>query len=240
MEKTSIITGLCSEILNELANKMSAEEEAGQIAILTEADTALKATDLTRGIHLHTDNILNTDAVRQKIEDIYLRFRRIDFLINCVGGVRVPNTFVTDPLFAANILMKICFNVVSAVSGVMIKQGFGRIVNIILPVFGSFSDPTNYAIKGGVSVLTRTAALELGRRGINVNAISAEFLRPLLDEEFVSDVQKEGNRRIPLRRIGTMSDLASSISFFLSKKSSFITGQTLSVCGGGTIGMATI
>ncbi len=124
----------------------------------------------------------------------------------------------------------------------MTKKGFGRVVNISSRASLGMLRRTAYAgAKSGVIGMTKTWALELGSRGITVNAVApgpieTEMYRknnPLSPQQMTDFLA-----RIPVRRLGTPEDVANTVTFLLSPETGFMTGQVLYTCGGLTVGAA--
>ncbi len=131
-----------------------------------------------------------------------------------------------------------------AVLPAMKAAGFGRIVNISSrTALGKVLRTAYAATKGGLISMTRGWALELARHGITVNAVGPG---PIATELFdaVNPPGSPGTdkiiQEIPVKRIGQPEDIANAVSFFLSDASGYVTGQTLYVCGGLSIGAAPV
>lgn len=124
----------------------------------------------------------------------------------------------------------------------MTSKGYGRIVNISSRAALGMLKRTAYAgAKSGIVGMTKTWALELGPRGITVNAIAPGPIATELYQKnnpMSAEQQAQFVSRIPVRRIGKPEDVANAISFFLSPDSGFITGQVLYTCGGLSVGAA--
>ena len=124
----------------------------------------------------------------------------------------------------------------------MTACGFGRIVNMSSRAALGKELRTAYAAtKAGLLGMTRVWALELGRHGITVNAIGPGPIRTeLFDRANPPDSQRTRAivESVPVKRVGMPEDVAQAVSFFLDRRSGFITGQTLYVCGGMTVGVA--
>lgn len=124
----------------------------------------------------------------------------------------------------------------------MTQAGFGRIVNMASRAALGKELRTAYAAsKAGLIGLTRVWALELGPLGITVNAIGPG---PIATELFAKANDEERTRQIveavPVRRMGTPDDIAHSAGYFLDERAGFVTGQTVYVCGGLTVGVAQV
>jgi 3-oxoacyl-[acyl-carrier protein] reductase len=123
------------------------------------------------------------------------------------------------------------FRVTKLVARGMLKQKWGRIVNIssISGMMGNAGQANYSASKSGVDAFTRSLAKELGSRNITVNSVAPGFISTDMTENFVSeDIAK----KIPLGRIGDVEDVVSLVLFVSSEDANYITGQTLVVDGG--------
>ncbi|OYX12870.1 MAG: short-chain dehydrogenase [Rhizobiales bacterium 32-66-8] len=168
-------------------------------------------------------------------------------LVNNVGMVR-PATL--DATSAADVAAVMRLNLATAIQCAqallpgMRAAGFGRIVNISSrAAFGKELRTAYAASKAGLLGLTRTWALELGRDGITVNAVApGPIATPLFTAANPPDAPRTRAilEAIPVGRMGLPEDVAQAASFFLDAHSGFITGQTLAVCGGVTVGKAVI
>jgi 3-oxoacyl-[acyl-carrier protein] reductase len=130
------------------------------------------------------------------------------------------------------------FNFCQSVTRQMMGQRYGRIINMS-SVAASVANPgqANYAAsKGGVEGFTRCIATELARRGITANAVAPGFIQTDMTEAVVSAAGKEIKKKIPARRLGVPEDIANAVLFLAQEKSSYITGQILTVDGGLTLG----
>lgn len=103
---------------------------------------------------------------------------------------------------------------------------------------GNFGQANYSASKAGIIALTRTAALEFARYNINVNAIAPGYIDTVMTRNVPEDVRERVIKAIPLQRVGEPRDVANLVLFLASDESSYITGQTIFVCGGRSIGAA--
>lgn len=168
-------------------------------------------------------------------------------LVNNVGMVR-PATLdeTTAEDFAAVMRLNLgaAIQCAQALLAGMRAARFGRIVNVSSrAAYGKELRTAYAASKAGLLGATRTWALELGRDGITVNAIAPG---PIATELFMAANPPDSPRTraivegVPVGRVGTPEDVAQAISFFLGEAAGFITGQTLAVCGGVTVGKGTV
>jgi len=172
-------------------------------------------------------------VVKEIIED----FKKIDILVNNAGITK--DTLLMrmseeqwDDVLRVN--LKSVFNYTKAVQPYMLKQRKGSIINMssVVGVSGN-AGQTNYsASKAGMLGFTKSVAKEIGSRNIRVNAIAPGFIITEMTDKLPEDVRKNWEKQIPLRRGGTVEDIANVCVFLASDMSSYITGQTIKVCGG--------
>ncbi|MCM8757964.1 MAG: SDR family oxidoreductase, partial [Candidatus Omnitrophica bacterium] len=133
-----------------------------------------------------------------------------------------------------DINLKGTFNCIKAVSRVMIKQRYGKIINIasVVGLIGNSGQANYSASKAGIIALTKTVAKELASRNINVNAVAPGFIDTEMTAKLPQDIKEKMLSQIPLARFGQPQDIARVCLFLASEDSSYITGQTLVVDGG--------
>ncbi len=154
------------------------------------------------------------------------------------GSIEEIDADSLDQVMAVNI--KAAILCMQALLPAMKQARFGRVVNISSRVALGKELRTVYAAsKAGMHGVTKTWALELGRHGITVNAVGPGPIRTALFDE-VNPADSPQTRdiiaRIPVGFVGEPTDIADAVSFFLSKRARFVTGQVLYVCGGMTVG----
>ncbi len=171
----------------------------------------------------------------------------VDSLTNDRGGLHIliNNAGITKDMLAMRLKdedwdavidtnLKAVFTLSKAAIRPMMKQRFGRIINIT-SVVGASGNPgqSNYAAsKAGVAGMTRALARELGSRNITVNCVAPGFIDTDMTASLSEDQQKALISQIPLSRLGSPSDVANLVQFLASPLASYITGQEIHVNGG--------
>ena len=130
--------------------------------------------------------------------------------------------------------LKGAWTAIQAATKPMMKQRWGRIINIA-SVVGQMGNPgqANYvAAKAGLIGLTKSVARELASRNVTANAVTPGYIETAMTAGLSDEVKTEFTKQIPLGRMGTAADIASAVVFLASDEASYITGQVLSVNGG--------
>jgi 3-oxoacyl-[acyl-carrier protein] reductase len=133
-----------------------------------------------------------------------------------------------------NTNLKGAWTAIQAVTRPMMKQRWGRIINIA-SVVGQMGNPgqANYvAAKAGLIGLTKSVARELASRNVTANAVTPGYIETAMTAGLAEDVKVEFTKQIPLGRMGTGADIAAAVGFLASDEAGYITGQVLSVNGG--------
>jgi 3-oxoacyl-[acyl-carrier protein] reductase len=195
-------------------------------------------------VHFHRVDLIDVAAAQATLDEVTQKWE-ITRLVNNVGIVRPAATEATtleDFTNVINLNARTALQCVQAVLPAMRAHQMGRIVSITSRVILGKELRTAYsASKGALAAMTRTWALELAKDGITVNAVAPG---PIGTEAFMINNPPDAPRTrsiiggVPVGRLGTPEDVAQAVRFFLDEQSSFVTGQTLYVCGGLTIGLA--
>ena len=184
-------------------------------------------------------DVTDKAEVSEVVQQVADEFGKIDILVNNAGmNIRKPLIEVEeedwDRVLTTN--LKGVFLVGQAVARQMIKQNYGRIINItsILGTIGLPNQTSYAASKGGINQLTKVWACELAPHNITVNAIGPAYIRTPMTKDWLADPKRYENivGSTLLNRIGDLEDLAGPVVFLASDASAYITGQVLYVDGG--------
>lgn len=213
--------------LNDLTQEAMAEtahllEEHGQQPVSVPADVS----DLSQ--------------VREMVDKLMGAWGRIDILVNNAGITQdslIVNMAeeIWDKVLAVN--LKSVFNCTREVGRQMQQQGYGKVISVAsIAVVGNIGTANYNASKAGVISFSKTAALEMARYGVTVNCVSPGFVETKMASKLPSDLKQRVVNRIPLQRTAVPQDIAEAILFLASDRSGYITGHTLVVDGGITLG----
>lgn len=185
----------------------------------------------------YQSNAADYTAAEKLIADIVADFGRVDAVVNNAGItrdgllMRMSEENWDDIM---NINLKSVFNITKHVQRILLKQRSGSIINMssIVGVKGNAGQSNYAASKAGIIGFTKSIAQELGSRNIRCNAIAPGFIATEMTGELGDDVMTEWLKSVPLKRAGETEDVANAVLFLASDLSTYVTGQTLSVCGG--------
>lgn len=175
------------------------------------------------------------DVAENFINEVKERFGRIDVLVNNAGITRdglLMRMSESDFDDVMNINLKGYFNMIRFATPVFVKQKSGSIINItsIVGVTGNAGQANYAASKAGIIGLTKSVAKEIGSRGITVNAVAPGYIDTDMTQALPEKIRNEWEKQIPVRRFGTVKDIAEACVFLAEAK--YVTGQVLNVNGG--------
>lgn len=185
----------------------------------------------------YRSNAADFNAAQQLVNDVVDEFGTIDVLVNNAGITR--DTLLMrmseeqwDEVINTN--LKSVFNLTKAVQRPMLKARKGSIINMssVVGVSGNAGQANYAASKAGMIGFTKSIAQELGSRSIRCNAIAPGFIETEMTASLDEKVVNEWRNSIPLKRGGATEDVANAVVFLGSDMSTYITGQTIHVCGG--------
>lgn len=182
-------------------------------------------------------DVANSAAVNDMVKTVLERFKTVDVLVNNAGITKdnlIMRMKEEDFDAVINTNLKGVFNVSKALTRPMMKQRYGRIINVssVVGVLGNAGQANYVASKAGVIGLTKSMARELSNRNILVNAVAPGFISTEMTDELSEEMKKTLLDQIPLGRLGQTEDVANVILFLAGEGSSYMTGQTLHIDGG--------
>lgn len=238
--KIAIVTGASSGIGQAVAVAMAAA--GADVAVCGQnqerlAATAERVTGSGRKVLQYAMNISHADAVQSMVEDVQKQWGRIDIMVNNAGITRdglIIRMSEQDWDEVMNVNLKSVFLCSRAVARIMMKQRAGSIVNVasIIGLIGNPGQANYSASKGGIIAFTKSIARELASRNIRANAIAPGFIETPMTGKIPEALQKKMLDSIPLGRYGKPEDVADLAVFLGGDRSSYITGQVISICGG--------
>lgn len=185
-------------------------------------------------------DVSNFDDVEEMVKGIIEKCGRIDVLVNN-AGITKDNLLMRmkkeDFDSVINVNLAGTFNVTKCVVPYMMKQRYGRIINMasVVGVVGNAGQSNYAASKAGVIGFTKSLAKELGSRNILVNAVAPGYIETAMTEVLKEEIKENIRKQIPLGKLGKTKDVANLVSFLSSEESSYITGQVINVDGGMVI-----
>ncbi len=238
--KVAIITGGAQGI-GKAAVKRFAEE--GAVVIIWDVNeekassTINEFRNISDKIIFQKVDVTKLESVTEAAKQIIEKHQKIDILINNAGITRDASFLkMTSEQWQQVIDVNLTgvFNCTKAVAPFMVDKLYGKIVNTssVVGLYGNFGQTNYVATKSGIIGMTKVWARELGRKGINVNAVAPGFITTEMVStvpEKVLDMLKE---RTPLGRLGEPEDIANAYLFLSSDEAKFINGAVLSVDGG--------
>ncbi|MBR6249417.1 MAG: 3-oxoacyl-[Muribaculaceae bacterium] len=239
--KVALITGAARGIGKAIALKFAAEgaDIAFTDLVIDENGKQTEQEIAALGVRAkgYASNAANFAETEEVVKQIHADFGRIDILVNNAGitkdGIMLRMTEAQwDAVIAVN--LKSAFNFIHALLPIMMRQRVGSIINMasVVGVHGNAGQANYAASKAGLIALAKSVAQEMGSRGIRANAIAPGFIDTAMTQALPEEVRKEWAQKIPLRRGGTVDDIANVATFLASDMASYVTGQVIQVDGG--------
>jgi 3-oxoacyl-[acyl-carrier protein] reductase len=238
--KVALVTGASQGIGEAIAKQLAAQGAT----VVCAARTLRKLQDVADAIREAGGkaDVLEVDlsdgaSVKAAVAATLERHGALHILVNNAGITRDKLLIQMkeedwDAVLDTN--LKGAWTAIQAVTRPMMKQRWGRIINIA-SVVGQMGNPgqANYvAAKAGLIGLTKSVARELASRNVTANAVTPGYIETAMTAGLSDDVKAEFTKQIPLGRLGTGADIAAAVGFLASEEASYITGQVLSVNGG--------
>jgi 3-oxoacyl-[acyl-carrier protein] reductase len=239
--RTALVTGASRGIGRAIA--LSLAEEGADVAVnyLSNRNLAVDVVDhirkMGRKAMLAQADVADYPDAQRMAREVLEEFGHLDILINN-AGINSDHTFVKMDLASWRAVLAVNldgpFNCTKVLVDQMVKQGWGRIVNItsIIGQIGNFGQANYAASKAGLAAFTKSLAKELVSRGITVNCVAPGFIETEMVTAIPEKVRGKLLEQIPMKRFGRCEEVARACVYLCSKDGDYITGAELSINGG--------
>lgn len=239
--KVAIVTGASRGIGAAVAKKLAS---LGATVIVNYACSKDKADETVREITQNGGkavamkcDISDFEMCQQFINNVHNEFGSVDILVNNAGITRDGICMIMkeeDFDAVINTNLKGTFNCIRFTSKIMMKQRYGKIINMasVSGVSGNAGQVNYSSAKAGVIGMTKSIAKELASRNINVNAVAPGFIETDMTRGLSDKVREEAMGQIPLKRFGKPEEVANLVAFLAGSDSDYITGQIFNIDGG--------
>jgi 3-oxoacyl-[acyl-carrier protein] reductase len=242
--KVALVTGASRGIGKEIARALASRGANVGVVSRSADDAEAAAAEFAgfgvtaRGYGCDVSSFDDAERVGKAISD---DFGRLDFLVNNAGITRDKLMLRMSPgdwSDVINVNLTGVYNFVKVISPQLLKQRSGKIVNItsVIGLIGNAGQASYAASKAGIIGLTKSLAKEFAPRGITVNSVAPGYIVTAMTEDLGKDAQDKILETIPLKRFGTVEDVASVVIFLLSDMADYVTGQVINCDGGMVMG----
>ena len=246
MNRVAIVTGAARGIGAGIARRLASDGLAVAVADLDESACQAVVDEIEaaggRGLAVRVD-VSDEKAVQDGVDQIVAHLGDPTVLVNNAGIIRDNLLFrmtVEEWDAVTNVHLRGSFLMARAAQGFMTQAGWGRIVNLSsTSALGNRGQANYSAAKAGIQGFTKTLAVELGKFGVTANAIAPGFIETDMTAATAArigmsfeDYKTAAAQEIPVGRVGQPDDIANAVSFFVSERAGFVSGQVLYVAGG--------
>ena len=239
---TAVITGSARGIGAAIALRLA--KDGFDIALNDISEKSFENNDITENIKAlgvkcekYIADVSDGEQVEAMVKAIKDDFGSVDVLVNNAGITRdglLARMSEENYDLVISVNQKSVFNMMRHVVPVMMKQRSGRIINMssVAGLHGNAGQFNYSASKAAIIGMTKSAAKELGSRGINVNAIAPGFISTPMTDALSDEQKKAIFDMIAMKRYGRVEEIAGVASFLAGKDSSYVTGQVIEISGG--------
>jgi 3-oxoacyl-[acyl-carrier protein] reductase len=239
--KVALVTGASRGIGEAIAHEFAKQGAAVAFTYLLSEERALSLQNHLQhhGVQVkaYKSDASSYQQAEQLVNDIIKDFGKIDIVVNN-AGITKDNLMLRmteeqwDQVMNTN--LKSVFNITKQVLKPMMKQRSGSIINMssIVGVTGNAGQANYSASKAGIIGFTKSIAQEMGSRNVRCNAVAPGFIETEMTATLNEEIKKTFMSHIPMQRYGSAKEVADLCVFLGSEMSSYINGQTISVCGG--------
>ena len=240
-KKNAIVTGAAKGIGKAIAEKLSGD---GFFIVIVDVDNE-NGSKLAKSMgkdkaSFYNCNIQSEEEVAGLFNKVIKDYKKIDVLVNNAGIIKdnmIHKMTFEDFESVIDVNLKGTWLMCREAAKIMREQKSGRIINISSRAWLGNAGQSNYsASKAGIVGLTRVLALELGKYNVLVNAIAPGLIDTPLTQALTGEVRNKLIQAQPTKTMGKPEDIANAVSFLADEKTRFITGQTIYIDGGKSIG----
>ena len=242
--RVALVTGAAQGIGKAISSVLAQDGAMVAMADIREDILQAAVADITAAggkAAAYKLDVSSENEVKEVVKRIIADHGKVDILVNNAGITRdqlVMRMKRADWDSVLNIDLTAPFLLIQAVMGSMLKQRWGRIVNIssIMGRMGQVGQANYSSAKAGLLGLTMAVAREVGSRNVTVNAVCPGWIETAMTAEVTAEMRENLLKLVPLQRTGQALDVANAVRFFASEEAGYITGDVLNVNGGMLMG----
>ena len=235
--KTALVTGATGGIGSEIAKALHAQGATITISGRNEDKLKQLSNELGERCHVISADLSKVGASEELATKATEAMGQIDILVNNAGLTRDNLSMrMKDEEWqeVIDVNMTATFKLAKAVQRGMMKNRWGRIINIasVVGVTGNPGQANYVASKAGMIGWSKAMAQEIASRGITINCVAPGFIATAMTEALTDDQKDKINATIPMQKMGTLGDIAGAVAYLASEEAGYVTGSTLHVNGG--------